>query len=64
MLTDSVCASDRELLQWYDNNKITMFTKQDMLKYNGWARIGEVENIEQLASVDKTNLRTSYDAKD
>ena len=35
-----------------------------MLKYNGWARIGEVENIEQLASVDKTNLRTSYDAKD
>ena len=64
MLTDSVCASDRELLQWYDDNKITMFTKQDMLKYNGWARIGEVENIDQLASIDKKNLRTSYNAKD
>jgi hypothetical protein len=40
-----------------------MFTKEEMLKYNGWAKIGEVVNKDDLQSIDKENLEISY-AKD
>jgi len=37
-----------------------MFTKEEMLKYNGWAKIGEVINKEQINNMDRNNLKTQY----
>ena len=31
-----------------------------MLKYNGWGKIGEVVNKDQIDNMDTTNLKTSY----
>jgi hypothetical protein len=59
-LVDVTCKSDNQLLEWYDNNKITMFTKEEMLKYNGWAKIGEVINKEQINNIDRNNLKIQY----
>ena len=55
------CASDEQLISWYDENKITMFTKEEMLKYNGWAKIGEVINKDDIEKMDLQNLKISYD---
>ena len=43
------CNTDKQLLEWYDKNGIKMFTKQEMVKYNGWAVIGSVINKDALA---------------
>jgi hypothetical protein len=59
-LVNLTCKSDNQLLEWYDNNKITMFTKEEMLKYNGWAKIGEVINKDQIDKVDRNNLKIQY----
>ena len=59
-LTDQICDTDERLLEWYDENKVTMFSKEDMLKYNGWAKIGEVINQEQLPNIDRNNLTIDY----
>ena len=59
-LVSLTCKSDDQLLEWYDDNKITMFTKEEMLKYNGWAKIGEVINKEQINNMDRNNLKTQY----
>jgi hypothetical protein len=37
-----------------------MFTKEEMLKYNGWAKIGEVINKEQIDEIDRNNLKIQY----
>lgn len=59
-LADITCNTDEQLLSWYDKNKITMFMKEEMLKYNGWAKIGEVINKKDLPSIDMSNLKMSY----
>jgi|TARA_B100001093_G_C26685831_1_gene952602 hypothetical protein len=59
-LSNQNCNTDDDLLSWYEVNKITMFTKEEMLKYNGWAKIGEVVNKDDLQSIDKENLKISY----
>jgi hypothetical protein len=59
-LSNQTCNTDDDLLSWYEENKITMFTKEEMLKYNGWAKIGEVVNKDDLQSIDKENLKISY----
>ena len=38
-----------------------MFTKEEMLKYNGWAKIGEVINKDDIEKMDLQNLKISYD---
>lgn len=43
------CDTDKKLEKWYDDNKINIFSKQDMLKYNGWPVIGTVVNKKALA---------------
>jgi len=60
-LTSLNCETDNQLLKWYDDNKITMFTKEEMLKYNGWAKIGEVINKDQIEKMDRNNLTTHYE---
>ena len=60
-LTDLNCATDEQLISWYDENKITMFTKEEMLKYNGWAKIGEVINKDDIEKMDLQNLKISHD---
>tara|TARA_X000000950_G_scaffold287884_1_gene402157 strand:- start:3828 stop:4574 length:747 start_codon:yes stop_codon:yes gene_type:complete len=59
-LCDGICDTDADLSDWFDQNKITMFTKEDMLKYNGWAKIGEVLNKDDIPAMDQKNLTTSY----
>jgi len=59
-LSNQTCHTDNDLLLWYEENKITMFTKKEMLKYNGWAKIGETVNKDDLENVDKENLTISY----
>jgi len=59
-LSNQTCNTDNDLLLWYEANKITMFTKEEMLKYNGWAKIGEVINKDDIENVDKENLTISY----
>jgi|TARA_R110000851_G_scaffold63319_2_gene145024 hypothetical protein len=60
-LVELTCKSDEKLLDWYDDNKITMFSKEEMLKYNGWAKIGEVINKEQIDKIDRNNLKIQYE---
>jgi len=60
-LTSLNCETDNQLLKWYDDNKITMFTKEEMLKYNGWAKIGEVFNKDQIDKIDRNNLKIQYE---
>jgi len=60
-LTSLSCETDDRLLKWYDNNKITMFTKEEMLKYNGWAKIGEVINKDEIKNLDMKNLTMLYE---
>jgi hypothetical protein len=60
-LTSLNCETDNQLLKWYDDNKITMFTKEEMLKYNGWAKIGEVFNKDQIDKMDRNNLKIQYE---
>jgi hypothetical protein len=38
-----------------------MFTKEEMLKYNGWAKIGEVINKDDIDKMDLQNLKISHD---
>jgi hypothetical protein len=61
---DAVCDTDRKLSDWFDQNKITFFTKEKMLKYNGWGKIGEVVNKDTIDNMDTTNLKTSYHEQD
>jgi len=49
------CNTDKKLEQWYDKNKIDMFSKEDMLKYNGWSVIGEVVNKDELQRYELTS---------
>jgi len=60
-LVELTCKSDNQLLDWYEDNKITMFTNEEMLKYNGWAKIGEVINKEQIDNIDRNNLKIQYE---
>jgi hypothetical protein len=62
-LVDRICDTDEQLLSWHGTNEITMFTKEKMLKYNGWAIIGEVINKDDIVNIDRKNLRMTY-AKD
>jgi len=61
-LVDRYCDSDDELIEWYDREKITFFSKEDMLKYNGWPKIGHVVNKNQIMKLDTNNLKSSYNA--
>lgn len=61
-LVDSHCDSDNNLIEWYDREKITFFSKEDMLKYNGWPKIGHVVNKDQIMKLDTNNLTSSYNA--
>jgi len=59
-IIDNTCETDEQLVSWYKENKITMFTKEEMLKYNGWARIGEVINKDDIDKMAWTDPKISY----
>jgi hypothetical protein len=59
-IVDQVCKTDEQLISWYEENKITMFTKEEMLKYNGWATIGEVINKDEIDNMIWSNPKISY----
>ena len=59
-IVDNTCETDEQLVSWYKENKITMFTKEEMLKYNGWARIGEVINKDDIDKMVWTDPKISY----
>jgi hypothetical protein len=59
-ITDQTCETDEKLILWHEENKITMFTKQQMLKYNGWAKIGEVINKNDIDNMVWSDPKISY----
>ena len=59
-IVDQVCQTDEQLITWYEENKITTFTKEEMLKYNGWATIGEVINKDDIDNMIWSNPKISY----
>jgi hypothetical protein len=59
-IIDHTCETDAQLISWYDENKITMFTKEEMLKYNGWATIGEVINKNEIKNMAWNNPKMNY----
>ena len=59
-IVDQTCETDAQLISWYDENKITMFTKNEMLKYNGWATIGEVINKNEIKNMTWNNPEMNY----
>ena len=59
-IIDHTCETDAQLISWYDENKITMFTKNEMLKYNGWATIGEVINKNEIKNMVWNNPKMNY----
>ena len=59
-IVDQTCQTDEQLITWHEENKITMFTKEEMLKYNGWAIIGEVINKEDIDNMIWADPKISY----
>ena len=57
ILKDTICSTtESQLLEWYDANKDSIantFTKEDMLKYHGYAKIGEVADLSMLNEIEK-----------